>query len=98
MDARRIRSMVLSTSFERIWDTTMRIRIKGRKGELVLAQFCRSKGLCLQIMRNPPETPVELDKKQVQELVKELQNWLGETEFPSFNTFMLKRAHPPVKK
>ena len=42
------------------------------------------KGLCLRI--TPPYTQhnIELNKKQVQQLVKELQNWLGETELPLY--------------
>lgn len=51
-------------------------------GCVELVQFFGGKklGLCLQLGYRVPQ----FTKKQVQELVKELQNWLGETELPFY--------------
>lgn len=55
-------------------------KIVGLNEELVLTQYYAGKkhGLCLMLGR-----PSSIfNKTQVQQLVRELQNWLGETELP----------------
>ncbi len=59
--------------------------LKVRNGRLSLTQFFAGKeGLCLQFYLTPDTDSIytELTKPQVQQLVRELQNWLGETELP----------------
>ncbi len=60
-------------------------KIKGveKKDLLYLVQFYggEKSGLCLQLTPNE-RGYVQFTKKQVQQLVRELQNWLGETELP----------------
>jgi hypothetical protein len=61
--------------------------VKGRYNKLDLSQFYGGKkeGLCLQLTPWPPDPTgayVQFTKTQVQQLVRELQNWLGETELP----------------
>ncbi len=80
--------------------------IKGLNGALVLTQSCPHKdiGLCLTL--SPPcdfrNYTSLLNKKQVQQLVRELQNWLGETELPwgkcRYNKEQLAKLAGPLDK
>ncbi len=58
--------------------------LNGSSKDVYLTQFFggRRRGLCLQISPSYGESYISMNKKQVQELVKELQNWLGENELP----------------
>ncbi len=62
--------------------------IVGINKKLYITQFYAGKksGLSLQLTPWPMlmdrENYVQLTKSQVQQLVRELQNWLGETELP----------------
>ena len=59
---------------------------------LTLTQcFTKKYGLCLNF-----NDDICLDKKQVQQLVKELQNWLGEVELPFNQSFAGRLTQFPI--
>jgi len=81
-------------------------KIKGINGELILTQYYGGKknGLCLQLsppliirgMTSPSHDYSQLNKAQVQQLVKELQNWLGEVELPFNQSFAGRLTQFPI--
>jgi hypothetical protein len=79
--------------------STQIAELKGKAGardvELLLTQFFggTKRGLCLQFTVVGRDY-IQFDKAQVQGLVKELQNWLGEVELP----FTLYDSHREQEK